>query len=68
MPSETQVNKDFLRDVFSEKKKLFKKKEVDFIHVPHWDELSVKRLWKSLRGDEEFTVYFQEEYADDKGP
>ena len=67
MPSETQVNKDFLRDVFSEKK-LFKKKEVDFIHVPHWDEQSVKRLWKSLRCDKEFTVYFQEEYAYDKGP
>ncbi len=45
-----------------------KKKNIDFIHVPHFDELSVKNLWKDLKDDPDFNVYFQESYVDDKGP
>ena len=45
-----------------------KKKHVDFIHVPHWDELSVKKLWKDMQTDAQFKLYFQDEYTKDKGP
>ena len=52
------INKDFLRQVFADEKKLLKKKNVDFIHVPHWDELPVKNLWKDLKDDAGFNIYF----------
>ena len=45
LPDENVINKDFLKDVLSGKKNLFKKAEVLQIAVPHYDELSVKNLW-----------------------
>ena len=68
LPPANQVNKDFLRQVFADEKKLFKKKNVDFIHVPQWDELSVKNMWKDLKDDATFNIYFQNKFAADKGP
>ena len=68
MPGETSVNKDFLKDIFTEEKKLLKKKEVDYIAVPQWDELSVMKLWKDLKDDAAFNVYFQDTYVDQKAP
>ena len=38
------------------------------ISVPHWDELAVKNLWKDLKDDASFNVYFQDSYQDQKGP
>ena len=45
-----------------------KKKQVDYVHVSHYQELSVKNLWKDLKDDTKFNVYFQDKYAEDKGP
>ena len=36
--------------------------------MPHYDELSVKRLWPDLKKDPEFASYFPSVYAQDKGP
>ena len=58
MPPKTQVNKDFLRQVFAEEKILLKKKNVEYVHVSHYQELSVKNLWKDLKDDQIFNVYF----------
>ena len=58
MPEKPCVTKDFLRDVFSEKKQLFKKSEMKYITVPAYDELSVRRLWPQLKKDAEFAKYF----------
>ena len=49
-------------------KKLLKKNQVSYIHVPMWDELSVRRMWADLKSDPEFNVYFQDKYQDAKGP
>ena len=62
------MNKDFLRGIFRDDKKLFKKNKVNFIHIPGWNELSVKNLWKDLQDDEDFNIYFQDKYADERGP
>ena len=64
LPPKTQVNKDFLRQVFAEEKILLKKKNVEYVHVSHYQELSVKNLWKDLKDDQIFNVYFQDKYAD----
>ena len=42
------INKDFLKQVFSEEKKLLEISKVKFINVPHYDELSVKRFWPRM--------------------
>ena len=68
MPGETQVNKDFLKTIFTNEKRLLKKKEVNYVSVPHWEELSVRRLWADLKDDGAFNAYFQEKYADQKVP
>ena len=36
--------------------------------MPHYDELSVRRLWPDLKKDPEFASYFPSVYAQDKGP
>ena len=68
MPPEKQINKDFLKKVFMDEKKLLKKKDVDYISVPHWDELAVNKLWPQMKSDVAFNIYFQDEYPDAKGP
>ena len=45
-----------------------KKKEVDYVHVSHYEELSVKNLWEGLKDDKSFNIFFQDKYAKDKGP
>ena len=62
------VNKDFLKDVLAGKKALMKKSEVANIEVPHYDELSVKRLWPEFKKDAEFMRFFPSTYPKGKGP
>ena len=62
------MNKDFLRKILQDEKFLLKKNQVNYINVPHFDELSVDKMWPTLKDDDEFNVYFQDKYPDDKGP
>ena len=50
-------NKDFLKAVLSGGKYLFKLKDVKFINVPLYDELSVVALWPPMQKDVEFMRY-----------
>ena len=34
--------------------------------MPQWDELGVMKLWKDLKDDAAFNVYFQDIYTDQK--
>ena len=68
LPPKTQVNKDFLKQVFTEEKQLLKKKKVDPVEVPAYDELSVKNLWPQFMKDKAFVRYFPDKFADGKGP
>ena len=45
-----------------------KKSEVSTVEVPHYDELSVRRLWPELAKDGEFMQYFPSKYPVGKGP
>ena len=67
-PPRNQVNKDFLRQIFMDQKKLKLKKEVDYIHVAHFEELSVKNMWNDLKDDETFSIYFQDKFPKDRLP
>ena len=44
MPPDTMVNKDFLKQVLASEKSLLTMAELQAVHVPKFDELSVKRL------------------------
>ena len=62
------MHKDFLKQVFVEQKQLLKKKDVDSIEVPRFDELSVKQLWPEFQKDKVLARYFPDNFADSKGP
>jgi hypothetical protein len=51
------VNKDFLKQVFRDEKKLLPLADVKYVNMPHYDELSVKKYWPILREDETFMKY-----------
>jgi len=52
------LNKDFLKEVFTNNKRLLKLDEVKRICVPLYDELSVIKLWPMMKKDEEFMKFF----------
>ena len=45
-----------------------KKKDVNFVKVPHFEELAVKKLWRDLKSDTAFNIYFQNSFPDERGP
>ena len=68
LPEQQAINKDFLRDVLSGKKQLLRKDEVRPIHVPHYDELSVRNLYPQFTKDKEMQQYFPDTFPKNKGP
>ena len=62
------MNKDFLKEVLVGKKDLLRKSVVVTVMVPHYDELSVRRLWPDLKKDPDFSKYFPSKFPKDKGP
>ena len=57
-----------MRQVLIGTKSLKKKSEINYIHVPGYEELSTNRLWKDMKDDKNFNIYFQDEYANQKAP
>ena len=51
------LNKDFLREVFTEKKGLLKLTEVKWRNVPFYDELAVKKIWPDVQNDPEVMFF-----------
>ena len=54
--------KDYAKDIFSEKKLLIKKKNVLYVEVPKFDELSVKNLYDKLLALDNMSKYFPDQY------
>ena len=51
VPPESMVNKDFIRDVLAERKKLMRLSAVKSVNVPHFDEISVKNIYPIFKDD-----------------
>ena len=62
------MNKDFLNEVFSDKKKLFEINKVKRINVPKYDELSVLSFWPQMQEDENFMKYFPTKFPKGRVP
>ena len=58
VPPEYMINKDFLKEVFAEEKELLELKEVKWINVPLFDELSVVNMWPMMKEEKEIMMYF----------
>ena len=54
--------KDYAKDIFAESKCLIKKKNVFFIDVPKYDELSVKNLYTKLMSLDNMDRYFPDTF------
>ena len=54
--------KDYAKDIFADKKELIKKKNVMYIDVPKFDELSVKGLYDKLLSLPGMVEYFPDKY------
>ena len=48
VPPDKMVNKDFLKQVLTEEKRLLSLKEVNYVNMPRYDELSVAKFWPKL--------------------
>ena len=68
LPPEKMCNKDFFKLVLTDKKALMPLKEVKFVTVPRYDELSVKKFWPMLQSDETFMRYMPEPTAEGRLP
>ena len=62
------LNKDFLKEVFTEDKFLLALNDVKRINVPLYDELSVVTLWPMMKEDKEFMVFFPSKMAKGRVP
>ena len=62
------LNKDFLRDILQDKKKLMKQADITPITVPKYDELSVKAMLPEWQAQPDFWVYFPDKLAKDRLP
>ena len=58
LPPEYMLNKDFLKQILAEEKRLLKLDEVKRINVPLYDELSVVKLWPMVQTDEQLMRHF----------
>jgi hypothetical protein len=55
-------NKDFLKAVLADEKKLLKMSELKSVNVPKYDELSVKNIFPLIRKSPEVMAYFPDSY------
>ena len=58
VPPEYMINKDFLKEVFSEDKELLELINVRWINVPLFDELSVVNIWPMMKENKQIMKYF----------
>ena len=62
------MNKDFLKEVLTEKKKLLEINEVKRVNVPKYDELSLLNFWPQMQKDEKFMLYFPTKFPKGRVP
>ena len=68
VPPATMINKDFLKQVLANDKKLIKMSALRSINVPKFDEVSVKTIWPLIKQDPEVLVFFPDDYAKGRVP
>ena len=62
------VNRDFMKQLLIEEKKLFELRKVQKCNVPKYEELSVKKFWPLMQKDEAFMQYLPDPTPDGRLP
>ena len=62
------INKDFIKQVLRDEKKLLDINKVKYVNVPYYDELSVKNFWPRVQEDTEFMKYMPDPTPDGRIP
>ena len=57
VPPEKMLNRDFMKQLLAEEKKLLELRAVRHANVPKYDELSVKKFWPLMQKDAKFMQY-----------
>ena len=52
------MNKDYIRELLTEEKKLMPLTQIKAVNTPNYDEISVQHLWPKWKEDADFMVYF----------
>ena len=68
VPPDTMLNKDFLRLILADDKKLMPLAEVKWISVPRYDELSIKNLFDAVKEDQDVMAYFPDSLPKGRQP
>ena len=63
LPPQSQLNKDFIKEMLRGDKKVFKITEVNYIKVPKLPEISVKLVLNMLQKDRELAMYYPSDFT-----
>ncbi len=68
VPPTKMLNRDFMKQLLAEDKRLLELRHVVHVNVPRYDELSVKKFWPLLQQDPAFMQYMPDPTADGRLP
>ena len=68
VPPEKMLNRDFIKKLLAEDKKLLELRHVVHVNVPRYDELSVKKFWPLMQQDPAFMQYMPDPMPDGRLP
>ncbi len=68
VPPEKMLNKDFMKQLLTEAKRLLDLRAVQHVNMPRYDELSVKRFWPLMQTDDVFMLYMPDATPDGRLP
>ena len=68
LPPASMINKDYLKDILAEHKRLIELKDVIMVSVPKYDELSVKQVWPMIKADPDLMKFFPDKLPKGKLP
>ena len=68
VPPEKMLNRDFMKQLLVEDKKLLELRKVIHCSVPRFDELSVKKFWPLMQPDKVFMLYMPDPTPDGRLP
>ena len=61
-------NRDYIKQILADKKKLMPLKDVKWVSVPKFDELSVENVFKMMKEDDVFISYFPSKLPKGRNP
>ena len=68
VPPEKMLNRDFMKQLLAEAKKLLELSAVRHVNMPRYDELAVKKFWPLMQQDAAFMQYMPDPTPDVRLP